>query len=274
MISTFKIACIQMSSSSAVDVNLVEVENYLTEAKQQGVKLVQLPENFACMPKRQSQLHVETPNQHPVQDFLSSQAAQHQIAIIAGSVAVVDDDSGKPSARSLVYDSSGKQIASYNKIHLYDVTLPSGEQYRESDSYLAGSTQTNNLVTTDIEKVKIGLSICYDLRFPELYRSLVSKGANLLSVPAAFTYESGKAHWQTLLQARAIESQAYVFAAAQTGQHDNKRRTWGHSMIINPWGEMIANMGEPCGLLVAEIDLAELQQQRETFPVLEHRRLN
>lgn len=274
MSSKLKIACIQLNSSSDVEHNLKTVSEYLQQAQQQDVQIVQLPENFACMPKKEAEQHIETEQHHPIQDFLAHQAKQHQLAIIAGSVAVRDSAETKPSARCLVYSKKGEQVASYNKIHLYDVVLPSGEQYKESNTYLAGESDDQNLLVADVENCKIGLSICYDLRFPELYRRLVEKGANLLSVPAAFTFDTGKAHWQTLLQARAIESQSYLFAAAQTGVHDNRRKTWGHSMIISPWGEVLNSLEDAPGLLVAEIDLEKLQQQRQTFPVLEHRRLN
>lgn len=274
MSSKLKIACIQLNSSSDVEHNLQTVSEYLQQAQQQDVQIVQLPENFACMPKKEAEQHIETEQHHPIQDFLAHQSKLYQLAIIAGSVAVRDSAEAKPSARCFVYSKNGEQVASYNKIHLYDVVLPSGEQYKESNTYLAGESDDQNLLVADVENCKIGLSICYDLRFPELYRRLVEKGANLLSVPAAFTYDTGKAHWQTLLQARAIESQSYLFAAAQTGVHDSRRKTWGHSMIISPWGEVLNSLEDAPGLLVAEIDLEKLQQQRQTFPVLEHRRLN
>lgn len=270
-----KIACLQMNSSPDVSENLDFVESQLVLAKAQNIDLVQLPENFAQMPASSKTQVIETEGSGQIQDFLSRAAAQHQITLIAGSVPirVAEHINQNPYARSIVIDSAGHKCAHYDKIHLFDVQLASGMQYRESDRYAPGLTDEQNIVVTKVAGLRLGLSICYDLRFPELYRKQARLGVDLISVPSAFTYDTGQAHWQTLLCSRALENLSYVFAAAQTGEQANGRRSWGHSMIISPWGEILAAADEAPGLISAEIDLTELQELRARFPALDHQKL-
>lgn len=275
-----RIACLQMNSSNDVQDNLAFIERELEQAKSLNIDLLQLPENFAQMPQTSAQQVIETMGQGQIQDFLCAQAKKNSINLIAGAMPILDNSkrdgasADKPFARSLLISNKGEVQAVYDKIHLFNVTLPNGEGYREADRFAASMLQQNQLTTHSIAGLRLGLSICYDLRFPEQYRALAAQGLDLVSVPAAFTYETGKKHWQTLLQARAIENLCYVFAAAQTGEHANGRCTWGHSMIIDPWGEVLAQADDVPGLIYADIDLTKLQDLRQRFPALDHRRLN
>lgn len=272
---TIKIGCLQMNSSEHVSENLHFVEKHLKQAKQEGVSIVQLPENFAQMPASSATQVVEINGCGEIQEFLQRVAAEYQISLIAGTVPIREDrnNSANPFARSMVVDSQGKIGAHYDKIHLFDVELPSGKHYRESDRYSAGDVSSDNVVVTRLNGLSIGLSVCYDLRFPELYRQQARQGVELICVPSAFTYDTGKAHWQTLLCSRAVENQSFVFAAAQTGEQANGRRSWGHSMIISPWGDIIAEADEEPGLISAVIDLTNLEEIRARFPALDHRRM-
>lgn len=250
-----------------------------------GVELIQLPENFAQMPLHRSDQHIETPGIGVIQSFLRSKSKQYQMMVIAGSIPIRENGRDKPHARCLVFDSAGIEIAAYNKIHLFDVDLPDKQHYMESATYLAGEFTDVDVVQTSL--ATLGLSICYDLRFPEMYRKLASQGVQIIMVPSAFTATTGRAHWSTLLRARAIENQAFVMAAAQVGKHENNRETWGHSMIIDPWGVVLDEFNglhqppqespdEHCnntGLLIAELDLNRLAELRINFPALTHRRL-
>lgn len=194
-------------------------------------------------------------------------AAKHGVWVHLGSLAVLRDD-GKLANRAFVIDSSGEIRARYDKLHLFDVDLPTGESWRESNSYSPGE----RAVIVDTPLGKLGLAICYDLRFPDLFRALSNAGANILAVPAAFTRPTGAAHWHVLLRARAIEAASFVIAAAQTGEHADGRATFGHSLAIDPWGEILLDMGEPAGLGCAEIDQSRVEAARSRVPVLQHRR--
>jgi len=279
MSATLKFAVLQMCSTNDVEENLSTVETAMQQAQSEGVDVMLLPENFAQMPLSGKQLHIETAGTGLVQDFLSEKSRQYSLTTIAGSLAVRDSNlvstnNKKPFARSLVYDVNGDCILHYDKIHLYDVDTPSGENYHESNTYNHGKLlEPDQHPVFKLNEVTIGLSVCYDLRFPELYRQLTEVGAHLITVPAAFTYETGRAHWQTLLTARAIENQVFIAAAGQTGVHANGRRTWGHSMVINPWGKKLNQKKTSTGLLVENIDLSELQSLRSNFPVLKHKRI-
>ena len=275
MNSEIRVACLQMTSSTNVEQNLEFVDQHLERASQAGVQLLLLPENFAQMPAHSDQQHIEQAGSGLVQDFLAIKARQYEITLIAGSLPVRLGDNDKPFARTLVYDHSGSLISTYDKVHLYDVDLSNGESYRESAMYASGpiSQSSSNLSVTNTELGKLGLSICYDLRFPEMYRQLTDLGAEIITVPSAFTYQTGKTHWSTLLRARAIENQAFVIAAAQTGTHENGRRTWGHSVIVDPWGIIQYQLDTLTGLLIGTIDLTKLVQLRNDFPALAHRRL-
>lgn len=285
MTKLLRVACLQMTSSASVEQNLVFVDQQMRMASELGVELIQLPENFAQMPIRRSEQHIETPNCGIVQSFLKSKSKQYRIMVIAGSVPIQEVDKEKPYARCLVFDHLGVEIAAYNKIHLFDVDLPDKQNYMESATYLAGELTKIGVIDTPL--AKLGLSICYDLRFPEMYRLLTLQGAEIIMVPSAFTATTGQAHWSTLLRARAIENQAFVMAAAQVGRHANGRETWGHSMIIDPWGVVMSEFNEThqpaiesinglpnkVGLLIADLDMMKLSELRIKFPALTHRRI-
>ena len=280
-----KVACLQMTSTNSVEQNLVFVDQQMRHARDLGVELIQLPENFAQMPIRRAEQHIETPNDGVIQSFLSSKSKQYQMMVVAGSIPIQAKGRSRPHARCLVFDHSGVQIAAYNKIHLFDVDLPDKQNYKESATYLAGEVTEVKVVETSL--AKLGLSICYDLRFPELYRMFAVQGVEIVMVPSAFTATTGQAHWRTLLRARAIENQTFVMAAAQVGRHDNDRETWGHSMIIDPWGVVLSEFDDEhqppkelavaatkrVGLLIADLDLNKLADLRVKFPALTHRRL-
>ena len=270
-----RVACLQMNSGPDVNANLKFIAEQTAIAADQGVRLLQLPENYAQMPARASEQVKEVASQGRIQDFLKQLASTHDIALVAGALPINDPDKldQNPYARCLAIETDGSVKAQYDKLHLFNVDLPDGSHYRESDRFSEAEEAQNNLVVVDLSGVRLGLSICYDLRFPEQYRALVDRGAELISVPSAFTYDTGKVHWKTLLQARAVENLCFVFAAAQTGTHASGRQTWGHSMIIGPWGDILAQADESPGLIMADIDLKSLQQLRQRFPALTHRRL-
>jgi predicted amidohydrolase len=285
MTTLLRVACLQMTSTNSVEQNLLFIDQQMRLARDLGVELIQLPENFAQMPIRRAEQHIETPNSGAIQSFLSAKSKQYRMMVVGGSIPIQEIGSDKPHARCLVFDHSGVQIAAYNKVHLFDVDLPDKQSYMESTTYLAGDVAGVKVVDTAL--AKLGLSICYDLRFPEMYRMFASQGVEVVMVPSAFTATTGQAHWRTLLRARAIENQTFVMAAAQVGRHDNDRETWGHSMIIDPWGvvliefddghqppkELAELVRKSVGLLIADLDLNKLAELRAKFPALTHRRL-
>ncbi|MFT7526076.1 MAG: putative amidohydrolase [Arenicella sp.] len=285
MTTLLRVACLQMTSTNSVEQNLLFIDQQMRLARDLGVELIQLPENFAQMPIRRAEQHIETPNSGAIQSFLSAKSRQYRMMVVGGSIPIQEIGSDKPHARCLVFDHSGVQIAAYNKVHLFDVDLPDKQSYMESTTYLAGDVAGVKVVDTAL--AKLGLSICYDLRFPEMYRMFASQGVEVVMVPSAFTATTGQAHWRTLLRARAIENQTFVMAAAQVGRHDNDRETWGHSMIIDPWGvvliefddghqppkELAELVRKSVGLLIADLDLNKLAELRAKFPALTHRRL-
>ncbi len=267
-----KIAAIQMASGPNVDANLAQVKLLIEQAVEQKAQLILLPENFACIPVLDKDILkvAEIEGQGTIQKFISALAKDNNVWIVAGSVPIVGELENKIKQSLLVYNNLGKQVARYDKIHLFDVLIEeSNESYTESDLTEAGK----ETVVIDSPIGKLGLSICYDLRFPELYRQLQIKGAEILLVPSSFTKITGLAHWQPLLQARAIENLSYVVAAGQGGYHVNGRETYGHSMIIDPWGRIINALGDGTGVVVAPIDLARIKQTRKSFPALLHRKL-
>ena len=247
------------------------------------IDLLVLPENFSQMPVNKSEIGAEPSGQNPgsdyIKEFLSQLASEQNLFIIAGSLPLLSSGSTKPMARCLIVSPQGI-IGHYDKIHLFDVDVQTErgpQRYCESDSYQQGSADSENLKVHKLRigenDVRLGASICYDLRFPELYRQFAFQEANIITVPAAFTYETGQAHWEFLLRARAVENQAFVLAAAQVGDHAPKRSTWGHSMIVDPWGKVLAEKPESVGLLYADLDLNQIKHLQQRFPVLEHRRL-
>lgn len=269
--SEIRIAALQMVSAAEVSQNLKLAEKLIGQAADAGAVLAALPENFAYFGRREAdKLQVaETPGEGPIQSFLAETAKRYGIALVGGTLPLRLEDETRAHASSLAYDADGRQIARYDKLHLFDVGLPdANEEYRESDSTAPGSA----VVLVDTPAGKLGLSVCYDLRFPELYRRLSLQGAQILCVPSAFTATTGRAHWQMLLQARAVENLCYVLAPNQGGSHEGGRETWGHSMIVGPWGEVLASVESGPGVAVAAIDTQRLGELRRRFPALSHRR--
>jgi deaminated glutathione amidase len=267
MVSAVKVAVIELCSSNDVDQNLKIVSRKIEIAAALGAKLLVLPENFAYMGvnDRDKISIAEQVGVGKIQEFLSSQARLHRLIIVAGSIAIKSPDPNRVFATCFVYDESGLVIARYNKIHLFDVTLSAQEKYQESASIIPGDTIVS--VMTSIGK--IGLAICYDIRFPALFNQLGREKVDMIAVPAAFTTATGKAHWQLLARARAVENLCYFLGACQGGLHVNGRQTFGHSLIVNPWGLVIAENNEHNeGVSVAEIDFDYLAKVRKMLPAL------
>ncbi len=272
VVGPVRAAAIQMNSGADVQQNLQTIDGLLEDAASRGVAIAFLPENLAIMGARDEDKlqHAENPGSGPIQEFLADAARRHKLWVVAGSLPLRSPQEGKCYGASIVYDSNGAASPIYRKIHLFDVDLPGlDERYRESDTMDFGSDH----VVIPSPLGQLGLSICYDLRFPEHYRHLVDDGATVFSIPAAFTAATGKAHWHSLLRARAIENLAYVIAAGQHGSHPTGRTTFGHSVIIDPWGQVIAELESGDGVVDAEIDTALPGKLRAEFPVLEHRRI-
>jgi nitrilase len=269
------VAAVQMNSGNDRDANLASAGRLLEEAAARGARVAVLPENFSLMPLRDAErrAHAEPDGSGPVQEFLAGSAARLRLWIIAGSVPLAQPGAERNAQACLVYDAHGSRAARYDKIHLFDVELPDrAESYRESAHMAPG----DRVVTIDTPAGRLGLSICYDLRFPELYRRLEAAGACWLIVPAAFTAVTGAAHWEPLLRARAIENLCYVVASAQWGTHPNGRQTWGHSLVVDYWGRVLTQLPEGDGVVTAVLDLAAQAEARRKFPALAHRaaRLN
>lgn len=267
-----KVAAVQMASGTNLNANLLTTEKLLEEAAREGVSLAVLPENFAFLGADSADAlpYRERESEGPLQEFLSRLAARLGIWIVGGTIPLEGDDQSRWRATSLVFDAGGREVARYDKRHLFDVTLvESGEQYHESDTIEPG----DRVVVVDSPIGKLGLSVCYDLRFPELFRAMVDKGAQVFSLPAAFTAVTGRAHWDVLVRARAIENLSYVIAAAQGGFHVEGRETYGHSMIVDPWGSVLDRRERGNGLAIGAIDPDFQASTRRNFPSLKHRRL-
>lgn len=266
-----KAAAVQMASGPNVGGNLQEAGRLIAKAAGAGARLIVLPENFAIMPmKEDDRLDVaERDGAGPIQDFLSSRAREHRVWIVGGTIPLVADDPRKVRPACLVLDDQGKRVARYDKMHLFDVSLENGEQYNESRSQEAGT----EVVVLDTPFGRMGLAVCYDLRFPELFRRMLDEGAELFAVPSAFTEMTGKAHWEILVRARAIENLAYVLAAGQGGYHVNGRETHGDSMIVSPWGYVLDRLPRGSGFVIAEIERARLESVRSSLPAIHHRRI-
>jgi deaminated glutathione amidase len=267
-----RMAAVQMVSGSAVPANLDEAARLIGEAVAEDAGLVVLPENFAIMPSNDADrlAVVETDGQGPIQEFLAAQARRHRIWLVGGTVPIAAKSADKVRAACLLFNDRGERVARYDKIHLFDVSLDNGEQYLESRHFEPG----DQIVVADTPCGKLGLAVCYDLRFPELFRRLLDRGAELFAVPAAFTAHTGKAHWEVMVRARAIENLAYVIAAAQGGRHANGRETHGDSMIVNPWGEVLARRAHGAGHAIADCDRARLQSVRASLPSIRQRSLS
>ncbi|BAW79910.1 nitrilase/cyanide hydratase and apolipoprotein N-acyltransferase [Candidatus Nitrosoglobus terrae] len=265
------VAAIQMASGPNVGANLLEAERLITQAAAEGANLVVLPENFALMGEKDGSLLsiVEEEGTGPLQSFLAQQAARNKLWLVGGTIPLRAIATSKVRAACLLFDANGKCVARYDKFHLFDVVLPGGEErYCESLTIEPGQ----NIVVADTPFGQIGLAICYDLRFPELFRALVEQGMEVLVLPSAFTAITGKAHWEPLVRARAIENLCYVVAAGQGGFHISGRTTYGDSMIVDPWGVVLARLPRGSGVITAELDSDRLHNTRRNFPAIEHRR--
>ena len=260
------VAAIQMISSPSVAENLATAQRLVAQAAASGASLVVLPEYWAIMGRQETDklAHAEQPGSGPIQDGMAQMARQHGIWLIGGTLPLISGEQGKVLNTTLVYDPQGEPAGRYDKIHLFGFTR-GAESYNESRTIVPGA-QVRSIETPF---GRVGLSVCYDLRFPELYRAMGD--CALMVVPAAFTHTTGRAHWEVLLRARAIENQCYVLASAQGGLHPNGRRTWGHSMLIDPWGEVKAVLPEGEGVVSGEIDPLFLAGVRESLPALAHR---
>jgi deaminated glutathione amidase len=270
--SNTKVAAIQMASSPNVSANLLEAERLISEAVEGGAGLVVLPENFAFMGEQDREMVTlsEEPYGGPLQGFLSQMAKRYGIWLVGGTIPLRASKGGKVRAACLVFDDKGNQVAHYDKIHLFDVHLvETDERYVESSTIEPG----NEVVVVDSPFGRLGVAVCYDLRFPELFRQLLEKGAEVFVVPSAFTAMTGKAHWETLVRARAIENLAFVVAAAQGGYHVNGRETHGHCMIVDPWGTVLAQVPRGTGHVSVDLDRDYQKTIRRTFPAIDHRRL-
>ena len=274
-----RVAAIQMVSGHDIEANLAEAQKLLKEAAAEGASVAVLPENFAVLAT--SQMidcgRQEAGPEPVIRAFLAEQARKLGIWIVGGSMPVAKRPDGseiedRVRATCLVFDDQGREVARYDKIHLFDVGVPdSAEAYRESATFVAGPP-TPHVVDTPIGR--LGLSVCYDLRFPELYRAMAAEGAEIVVAPSAFTHTTGSAHWHVLTRARAIENLVTMIAPNQAGHHANGRRTYGHSLIIDPWGQIKAEaQSEANEVIVAPIDRARIASLREGFPCLSHRRL-
>lgn len=264
-------AAIQLASGSLISANLQETEKQIGHAVEDGAEWIVLPENFGMIGARQEDVieFREQSGSGPLQDFLAEQSAKHRINIIGGTLPLQANDDSKYRNSLLVYNRRGENIARYDKIHLFDVTLPeNNKSFSESDIIEPGG----EAVVVEIDGIKLGLAICYDLRFPELFRLLLNKGAEVIVLPAAFTAETGKAHWHALLKARAIENLCFIAASAQGGFHVNGCETFGHSMIVDPWGKVLDEISSGSGFAIADLNLQQQQQIRERFPSISHRK--
>ena len=265
------LAAIQMASSPNVSSNLLEAGRLIETAVESGAKLVVLPENFALMGVHETdKLEVgETDEEGPIQEFLSKTAQRHKVWLVGGTMPIKASPS-KVRAASLIFDSKGQRVGRYDKIHLFDANVPgTNERYQESATIEAGE----EALVVDTPFGRLGLSVCYDIRFPELYRQMAAVGMDILAIPSAFTQRTGAAHWEVLVRARSIENLCYTIAANQGGFHKNGRETFGHSMIVDPWGAVLASLPHGSGVVTANFDRDRLNKVRTSFPALEHTQL-
>lgn len=263
----FQLACIQTTTRCHPQSNLEQLEKLIEQAVIAGASYVLTPEtsNFMAENAEKMKQMVKPEDADICVTGFAGLAQKHNIWLQAGSFILLNE-TGVPVNRSLMFSPKGEIVARYDKIHLFDATLPNGETHQESANYQAG----NKAVAFDFPLGCVGMSICYDVRFPALYQALAQAGAIYLTIPAAFTRATGEAHWEILLRARAIETGSYVFASAQCGLHENDRKTYGHSMIIDPWGKVLADGGKKIGVITADIDPLKVKQARCRLPVLDH----
>jgi deaminated glutathione amidase len=260
-------AAVQMTSQPDLEKNLAQAEELIDLAARRGAELIGLPENFSFLGDENQKVEQAQQIAEGTEKFLRTMAQRYQITLLGGGYPV-PADTGRVFNRALLVGPDGQVLISYNKVHLFDVNLPDGNTYQESATVLAG--QEVPPVYASEELGNIGLSICYDVRFPELYRNLLQAGAEVIFVPAAFTAFTGKDHWQVLLQARAIENTCYIIAPAQTGIHYGRRQTHGHALVVDPWGTVIADAGREPGVAIAAIEPERLSKVRQQMPSLHH----
>lgn len=267
--TVFRAAAVQMRSGFTASDNVAAAEHLIRQAAAEGARYVLTPEMTNVLEKSRERLLAGISPQSSDPSLARFRALARELGIVLhlGSLAILLPGD-RVANRAFVIDAMGEVVATYDKLHMFDVDLGGGEVYRESSLYEAGS----NAAVADVGFAKIGVSICYDVRFPHLYRALGRAGANLLAVPAVFTRITGEAHWEVLLRARAIECGAFVVAAAQGGEHENGRATWGHSMIVGPWGTVMATLDDEPGFVVADIDPGESRRARARIPALMHDR--
>ena len=266
----FTAACVQLNVGTEIEPNLQAAAALIRRARAAGATLIATPENTGFIAQgRDAVLQRALPEaEHPGLPFFADLARETGATLLIGSLSI-GLPGGKAANRSYLFAPSGEILARYDKVHMFDVELAGGERYRESATFEPGG----QAVAAPLPAGGVlGLTVCYDLRFPYLYRALAQAGADILAVPAAFTRKTGQAHWHVLLRARAIETGSFVIAPAQTGTHDRGRQTYGHSLIVAPWGEVLADAGEAVGFVTAEIDLARVQEAREAVPALRHDR--
>jgi deaminated glutathione amidase len=266
--TSLTVACVQTTAAASFAPNIAAASTGIRAARAEGAELVALPENIGLMAKDSAATKAlaEPESTHPVLAALREEAARCGVWVLVGSLAI-RQDSGRLTNRSFLLNASGEITARYDKIHLFEATLPSGETYREADSFDAGTTA----ILAPTPWGKLGMTVCYDMRFPALYRTLAEAGASILAMPSAFTVPTGQAHWHVLLRARAIETGCFVIAPAQCGTHENGRRTYGHSLIVSPWGEVLADGGDTPGLTLATLDLTKVAEARQAIPALANR---
>ncbi len=271
----WSVAAVQMASGPAVEANLAEVDTLIMQAVEAGADLVVLPEFFALMGFQDTDTLkiAEKDGSGPIQDFLSRKAHDYGVWLVGGTIPVrASRMSGRVRAASLLFDSHGERVARYDKIHLFDVVVEgdSRSHYTESKIIEPG----DQVVVAETPGGRLGLAVCYDLRFPELFRAMAGQGVDIISLPSAFTAITGRAHWEILLRARAIENLSYVIAPAQGGYHRNGRETWGDTMIVDPWGSVLNRIPKGSGCIVQSIDTEKTKALRTTFPALQHIRFN
>ena len=264
-----KVAALQMVSATSVPANLEAAGRLIAAAAGEGARLVALPENFYLIGRHEGdKVKVrERDGAGPIQDFLAEAARRHRVWLVGGTAPIETADRERIAAACLVFDDSGRRVARYDKMHLFRFDGGAGERYDEARTLEAGTAP----VAVQSPYGRLALSICYDVRFPELYRAL--GGFDVMFVPSAFTVPTGRAHWETLLRARAVENQAYLIAPAQGGLHDSGRRTYGHTMIVDPWGEVLAVRPEGEGVVTADLDTDRISEVRAALPALANRRL-
>ncbi len=269
MSATVKVACVQLNAGRDIVPNIAAASALIREARANGAQFILTPENTGMIePKRPLLLEKAKPEaEHPGLPAFSSLAAELGAWLLIGSLQI-KLDAATCANRSFLFDDRGRIVARYDKIHMFDVDLEGEESYRESSRFRAG----DRAVLAGTPWGKVGLTVCYDVRFAYLYRALAQAGASFLTVPSAFTVPTGQAHWQTLLRARAIETGCFVFAPAQCGEHAEGRRTYGHSLIVSPWGEVLAEAGEEPGIIYADVDPAKVEEARRMIPALRHDR--